>query len=79
MYFLASEFGQAQILERVIHVSVPKLALKRIETIKIPLTTIIKQNQFVSRIEYLESKIIQLEKNLEDLKSEREKFLQKYL
>ena len=79
MYFLASEFGQAQILERVTQVGVPKLALKRIETIKIPLAPIAKQNQLVSQINYLENKIIQFEKDIEAFRVEREQVLQKYL
>lgn len=79
MYFLASEFGQAQMLERVTQVSVPKLALKRIETIKIPMAPVPEQRQFVSRIQAFESEIARLEKELEELNAEQDKVLQKYL
>lgn len=80
MYLMmTSNKVQIQIQERTRAVGVPKLALKRIETIKIPLPSIFVQQQIVSQISVIEAQIAALEKELETIPQQKEAILKKYL
>jgi len=66
-YCLSSSFGQAQINERIKQLGVPKLALKRIETIKIPLPPLLEQQKIITNLGNLENEISEIETKLADL------------
>lgn len=76
---LSSENAKEQIKSRTKAVGVPKLAIKRIETIKIPLPSIAEQKKIVAEIEKIETKIAELEKQIADIPKQKEKILRKYL
>ena len=76
---LTSENVQKQIEENTRAVGVPKLALKRIEILKIPLPPLFEQQKIVAQIEKFESKISELEKELAEIPKEKEAVLKKYL
>lgn len=58
MYFLASEYGQKQIMERTMVTTQPKLALTRLSTIDVPFFSVIEQREIATEIETLVNKII---------------------
>jgi len=78
-YCLTSYIVQKQIEDNTRAVGVPKLALKRIETLKIPLLTISEQKKIVSQIEKLEGKINQLQEVIGQIPKQKEAVLKKYL
>ena len=78
-YCLISENLQKQIEDNTRAVGVPKLALKRIETLKIPLPPLSEQEKIVSEIKKIEAKIIVLETEIAEIPKQKEKILKKYL
>ena len=78
-FMLDSKNAKEQIKSRTKAVGVPKLAIKRIETIKIPLPTIEEQKKIVDQIEKIEAKVTDLEKQIADIPKQKEKILKKYL
>lgn len=78
-YCLISENLQKQIEDNTRAVGVPKLALKRIETLKIPLPSLSEQQKIVSEIERIEVKINALETEIASIPKQREAILKKYL
>jgi len=76
---LKSNDVKKQIDERTKAVGVPKLALKRIETIQIPLPPLLEQQKIVAQIEKIEQEIEILEKEMENSKKEKEEVLRRYL
>lgn len=78
-YTLSSKKLQSQIKDNTRAVGVPKLALKRIETLKVPLPSLSKQQEIVSEIEKIEGKITALEKELADLPEQKAAVLKQYL
>lgn len=78
-YCLVSENLQKQIEYNTKAVGVPKLALKRIETLRIPLPTLSKQQKIVTQIEKIEEKITALENELAAIPAKKEAVLKKYL
>jgi restriction endonuclease S subunit len=76
---LDSKNAKEQIKSRTKAVGVPKLAIKRIETIKIPVPTLEEQKKIVSEIEKIETKISELEKQIADIPKQKEKILKKHL
>jgi len=78
-YCLISENLQKQIEDNTRAVGVPKLALKRIETLKIPLPPLFEQQKIVSEIEKIEAKINDLETEIAEIPKQKEAVLKKYL
>ena len=78
-YCLISENLQKQIEDNTRAVGVPKLALKRIETLKIPLPPLSEQEKIVSEIKKIEAKIKVLETEIAEIPKQKEAILQKYL
>lgn len=78
-YCLISENLQKQIEDNTRAVGVPKLALKRIETLKIPLPAFSEQQKIVSEIEKIEAKIKTLETQIAEIPKQKEAILKKYL
>lgn len=78
-YCLISENLQKQIEDNTRAVGVPKLALKRIETLKIPLPSLSEQQKIVSEIEKIETKIKVLETEIAEIPKLKETILKKYL
>lgn len=78
-YCLISENLQKQIEDNTRAVGVPKLALKRIETLKIPLPSLSEQQKIVSEIEKIETKIKVLETEIAEIPKLKEAILKKYL
>ena len=76
---LQTDDVKKQIEERTNAVGVPKLALKRIETIKIPLPPLEEQQKIVAKIEKIEQQIAELETQLNAIPSQKEAVLKKYL
>ncbi len=76
---LASEFGQQQIKDKTHQMGVPKLALNRIEAIKIPLPPLAEQEKLVAAIEVWESEIAEAEIRLALVGAQKAAVLQKYL
>jgi len=70
---------QTQIKNNTKQMGVPKLALKRIETLKLPLPPLEIQQKIVSEIEKLETRISELESELRDIPSMKEELLKGYL
>lgn len=67
--YLNSPSGQRQIWERIgTGGGVPKLALQRIETLKLPLIDFELQEQYVDTLKTLESQVVSLENSLTKLK-----------
>jgi type I restriction enzyme M protein len=78
-YCLISENLQKQIEDNTRAVGVPKLALKRIETLKIPLPPLDEQQKIVSQIEKIEAQIALLEAQIGAIPKQKEAILKKYL
>ena len=78
-YVFTSEFVQEQIRERTKAVGVPKLALKRIETILIPKIDITEQRKVIAELEHMETEIKIIETYLTNIDNEKEQILKKYL
>ncbi len=78
-YCLISENLQNQMTDNTRAVGVPKLALKRIETLKVPLPLLSEQQKTVFEIQEIEAKIDALEKELFDIPRQKEDVLKKYL
>lgn len=78
-YCLTSENLQKQIEDNKRAVGVPKLALKRIETLKIPLPPLSEQQKIVSEIEKIEEQIKALETEIAEIPKLKEAVLKKYL
>ena len=78
-YCLISENLQKQIENNTRAVGVPKLALKRIETLKIPLPPLSEQEKIVSEIKKIEAKIKVLETEIAEIPKQKETILKKYL
>lgn len=78
-YVLTSDFAQQQIQERTKAVGVPKLALKRIESVLIPNIDISEQRAIIAEFEELEKIISSIENDLLNIKQEKEQVLKKYL
>ncbi|MDA3952683.1 MAG: restriction endonuclease subunit S, partial [Bacteroidales bacterium] len=76
---LNSENIKEQIKNRTNALGVPKLAIKRIETIEIPLPTLKEQSLIVSKIEKIENQITELETVIQSIPKEKELVLKKYL
>lgn len=76
---LNSENAKEQIKSRTKAVGVPKLAIKRIETIKIPIPAIEEQKKIVTAIEKIETKISELENTIANIPKQKEAILKKYL
>ena len=79
LYILNSEYVKNQISDKTRALGVPKLALKRIETIKIPLPSILEQNKIVEKIEKIETEITKLETKIKEIPSLKEQIIKKYL
>ena len=71
VYYLASSYGKIEIDKRTNKVGQPKLALMRIETIKIPLPPLSEQKKIVAYLDTLREKVEKLkqlqQKQLEEL------------
>ena len=78
-YALTSNFAQSQIEERTKAVGVPKLAIKRIETIQVSLISIEEQQKIVTEFEKLETEIAQIENELSTMDEQKEQILKKHL
>lgn len=78
-YCLISENLQKQIEDNTRAVGVPKLALKRIDTLKIPLPPLSEQQKIVLEIEKIETKINISEKEIALIPKQKEAILKKYL
>lgn len=78
-YCLISKNLQKQIKDNTRAVGVPKLALKRIGTLKIPLPPPSEQQKIVTEIEKIEEKIKILETEIALIPKEKEAVLKKYL
>lgn len=78
-YCLISANVQKQIEDNTRAVGVPKLALKRIETLKIPLPPLSEQQKIVSEIEKIEEQIKVLETEISEIPKQKEAVLKKYL
>lgn len=72
-YFIKSEFIQSQFKNAVYGMALPKLALKRIASVSIPLPPLKEQEEIVSKIETLLAKVTTLENQIQDRKSLSEK------
>ena len=69
VYYLASSYGKIEIDKRTNKVGQPKLALMRIETIKIPLPPLSEQKKIVAYLDNLQEKVEKL-KQLQQKQSE---------
>ena len=78
-YMLNSNDVKGQIKSRTKAVGVPKLAIKRIETIEIPLPSLPEQKKIVSKIEKIEKQIAGLETEIAAIPAQKEAVLKKYL
>jgi type I restriction enzyme M protein len=78
-YLLLSKDVQLQIKNKTKTLGVPKLALKRIGTIKIPILNTINQSKMVKKIETIEHQIYELETKLKEIPKMKEVILTKYL
>jgi len=71
VYYLASSYGKIEVDKRTNKVGQPKLALMRIETIKIPLPPLSEQKKIVAYLDTLREKVEKLkqlqQKQLEEL------------
>lgn len=78
-YLLKSSFLVEQIKEFTHTLGTPKLSLKNIRNLKIPLLDPSKQKEIVNQIEPLEKEIIRLTDQLEIIKKERETVIKNFL
>ena len=78
-YCLSSNELQMQIKNNTKTVGVPKLALKRIETLTIPLPSLIEQQKIVSEIEALEKEIVNAQRVIDGIPEQKIAVLGKYL
>ncbi|MDR2125445.1 MAG: restriction endonuclease subunit S, partial [Prevotellaceae bacterium] len=78
-YCLSSNNLQKQIKDNTRSVGVPKLALKRIETLKIPLPPLSEQRKIVSEIENIENQISEAQKIIENSADIKNGIMKKYL
>jgi len=69
VYYLASSYGKIEVDKRTNKVGQPKLALMRIETIKIPLPPLSEQKKIVAYLDNLQEKVEKL-KQLQQKQSE---------
>jgi type I restriction enzyme S subunit len=81
VYYLSSSFGRTQIDKRTNKVGQPKLALMRIETIKIPIPPLSEQKKIVDYLDNLRENTEKLrklqEEQLEDLEELKKSILDK--
>jgi type I restriction enzyme M protein len=78
-FMLKTKSAKEQINERIKTVGVPKLAIKRIETIKIPLPPLPEQQKIVFEIEKKEKDISDLKNQIKLVTKQKEKVFKKYL
>jgi type I restriction enzyme S subunit len=78
-YVMASKFVQAQIIEATKKVGTPKLALKRIRSIKIPKVEFGVQQKIATIFRESELQIAQIEKRLAELSGNKVQALTKHL
>lgn len=78
-YCLSSDNLQKQIEENTRAVGVPKLALKRIETLQIPVPLLSEQQQIIMKLKGIDSKINILEKEKMEMPQYKEIVLNSYL
>jgi len=78
-YSLTSKSLQKQIEDNTRAVGVPKLALKRIETLRVPLLPLAEQQKIVAEIEQIETQIAALEAEIAEMPKQKEAVLKKYL
>ncbi|MDY4767239.1 MAG: restriction endonuclease subunit S [Treponema sp.] len=74
-YFLKSEFIQSQFKNAVYGMALPKLALKRIASVSIPLPPLKEQEEIVNKVETLLAKVTTLENQIQDRKSLSDKLI----
>lgn len=74
-YFIKSEFIQSQVKNAVYGMALPKLALKRIASVSIPLPPLKEQEEIVNKIETLLAKVTTLENQIQDRKSLSDKLI----
>ena len=74
-YFIKSEFIQSQFKNAVYGMALPKLALKRIASVSIPLPPLKEQEEIVNKIETLLAKVTTLENQIQDRKSLSDKLI----
>lgn len=79
MYCMASYDAQEQIKDRIKSLGTPKLALNRIETIKILLPPISEQRKILLEIEKIEVKIATIKKHIAGIATKKQEILTKYL
>ena len=72
-YFIKSEFIQSQFRNAVYGMALPKLALKRIASVSIPLPPLKEQEEIVTKIETLLAKVTELENQIQERKTLLEK------
>ena len=74
-YFIKSEFIQSQFKNAVYGMALPKLALKRIASVSIPLPPLKEQEEIVNKVETLLAKVTTLENQIQDRKSLSDKLI----
>ena len=74
-YFIKSEFIQSQFKNAVYGMALPKLALKRIASVSIPLPPLKEQEEIVNKVETLLSKVTTLENQIQDRQSLSDKLI----
>lgn len=79
MYMLCSSFLQKQIQSAAVGSGTPKLSLKCIKKLQIPLPSLDEQRQIAAEIQQAEEQITQLNTRLGTLKAEKDSILKKYL
>ena len=72
-YFVKSEFIQSQFKNAVYGMAVPKLALKRIDSVLFPLPPLKEQEEIVNKVETLLAKVVELENQIQERKILSEK------
>lgn len=72
-YFVKSEFIQSQFKNAVYGMAVPKLALKRIDSVLFPLPPLKEQEEIVNKVEILLAKVVELENQIQERKILSEK------
>ncbi len=78
-YILLTDDLQLQIENNTKAVGVPKLALKRIEKLMIPLASLEEQQKIVSQIEKLEAQIAEAQSIIDKAPEQKQAILKKYL
>ena len=75
-YFIKSEFIQSQFKNAIYGMALPKLALKRIASVSIPLPPLKEQDAIVNKVETLLAKVVELEKQITERETLTKQMLQ---